>query len=111
MPTCAAPASSLPWPAPAAPPPPPPRGGPRLTRAKLGDADLGADPGNQPMGIMRTDASSADFTGADLHGANLRKVNFTRADLSGADLTMADVAGADFSAAILRSIRGRSQMR
>jgi len=38
-------------------------------------------------------------------------VNFTRADLSGADVTGADVAGADFTGAILRAIRGRSQLR
>jgi uncharacterized protein YjbI with pentapeptide repeats len=88
-----------------------PMAGARLSHAKLADADLGADPGNQPMGIMRTDASSADLSGADLTGANLRKVNFSRADLTGADLTSADVAGADFTGAILRSIRGRSEMR
>jgi uncharacterized protein YjbI with pentapeptide repeats len=85
--------------------------GARLTRAKLAHANLGSDPGNQPMGLMRTDATGADLAGADLSGANLRKVNFTRADLSGADLTGADVAGADFTEAILRAIRGRSQLR
>jgi uncharacterized protein YjbI with pentapeptide repeats len=88
-----------------------PMSGARLARAKLADADLGADRGNQPMGIMRTDATSTDLSGADLTGANLRKVNFTRADLSGADLTGADVAGADFTGANLHSARGRSQMR
>lgn len=88
-----------------------PMTGARLSRAKLADADLGADRGNQPMGIMRTDATSSDLSGADLSGANLRKVNFTRADLSGADLTGADVTGADFSGANLRSVRGRSRMR
>src|SRR5439155_975873 len=76
--------------------------GVKLTRAKLAGADLGADPGNQPMGIMRTDATGADLAQADLTSANLRKVNFTRADLSGADLTGADVSGADFTGAILR---------
>ncbi|MFL5409022.1 MAG: pentapeptide repeat-containing protein [Myxococcales bacterium] len=88
-----------------------PMSGARLARAKLADADLGADQGNQPMGIMRTDATSTDWSGADLTGANLRKVNFTRADLSGADLTSADVAGADFTGANLHAVRGRSQMR
>jgi uncharacterized protein YjbI with pentapeptide repeats len=88
-----------------------PMAGARLTRAKLADADFGADRGNQPMGIMRTDATSADLSGADLTGANLRKVNFTRADLTGADLTSADVTGADFTGANLRSVRGRSRMR
>ena len=85
--------------------------GARLSRARLADADLGADRGNQPMGIMRTDATGTDLSGADLSFANLRKVNFTRADLTGADLTSADVAGADFTGANLRSVRGRSQMR
>jgi uncharacterized protein YjbI with pentapeptide repeats len=88
-----------------------PMSGARLARAKLADADLGADQGNQPMGIMRTDATSTDLSGADLTGANLRKVNFTRADLSGADLTSADVAGADFTGANLHAVRGRSRMR
>jgi len=88
-----------------------PMAGARLARAKLADADLGADRGNQPMGIMRTDATSTDLSGADLTHANLRKVNFTRADLSFADLTGADVTGADFTGANLRSVRGRSGMR
>jgi uncharacterized protein YjbI with pentapeptide repeats len=87
-----------------------PMAGARLARAKLADADLGADRGNQPMGIMRTDATATDLSGADLSGANLRKVNFTRADLSGADLTGADVTGADFTGANLHSVRGRSRM-
>jgi len=85
--------------------------GAKLTRAKLAGADLGADPANQPMGIMRTDATGADLARADLTGANLRKVNLTRADLSNADLTGADVAGADFTGAILRGTRGRSDLR
>src|SRR5207302_622925 len=42
----------------------------RFARATLSHANLGADPGNQSMGVMRTDASGADFTGADLSGAN-----------------------------------------
>src|SRR5207249_603946 len=67
----------------------------KFARAKLANADLGADPGNQSMGIMRTDASGVDFTGADFSGANLRKVLLVRADLTGADLTDADVTGAD----------------
>jgi len=51
-----------------------PMTGARLSRAKLADADLGADRGNQPMGIMRTDATATDLSGADLSGANLRGV-------------------------------------
>jgi uncharacterized protein YjbI with pentapeptide repeats len=85
--------------------------GAKLMRARLAHADFGADPGNQPMGLMRTDMSGADLAGADLSGANLRKVNFTRADLSGADLSGADVAGADFMDAILHDIRGRARLR
>lgn len=83
----------------------------KFAQAKLTNANLGADPGNQSMGIMRTDATGVDFTGADFSGANLRKVLFTRADLSGADLTDADVTGADFTGAILRSIKGRDRIR
>src|SRR5438445_250558 len=80
-------------------------------RAKLTNADLGADPANQGMGLMRTDASGVDFTGADLSGANLRKALLVRADLTGADLTDADVTGTDLTGAILRNIRGRDRLR
>src|SRR5438445_11669432 len=85
--------------------------GAKLTRAKLAGADLGADPANQPMGIMRTDATGADLARADLTGANLSKVNLTRADLSNADVTGADVAGADCTGAILRATRGPCDLR
>ena len=77
-----------------------------LRGATLERARLGADPGNQPMGVMRTDLSGADLTDANLRGADLRKVNFTRATLAGADFTGADVAGA-----VLRAVRGRSAIR
>ncbi len=83
----------------------------KLIRATLAHANLGADPGNQSMGVMRTDATSADLSGADLTAANLRKVNFTRANLTGADLTEADVTSADLTEAILRTIRGRDRIR
>ncbi len=33
----------------------------KLTRARLVNANLGADPGNQSMGVMRTDATSVDL--------------------------------------------------
>src|SRR5256886_10128895 len=33
----------------------------RFARATLSHANLGADPGNQSMGVMRTDASGADL--------------------------------------------------
>lgn len=83
----------------------------QFARAKLTNANLGADPANQSMGVMRTDATGVDFSGADLSGANLRKVNFTRANLTGADLAGADLTGADLTGTILRSIRGRDKIR
>jgi len=83
----------------------------KLVRTMLAHANLGADPGNQSMGVMRTDVTSADLSGADLTAANLRKVNFTRANLTGADLTDSDVTGADLTGAILRTIRGRDRIR
>jgi uncharacterized protein YjbI with pentapeptide repeats len=83
----------------------------RLARAKLVGARLGADPGNQPMGVMRTDLTGADLTDADLRGADLRKVNFTRANLTGADLTDVNIAGAVLNGAVLRRIRGRDRIR
>jgi len=77
-----------------------------LRGATLTRARLGADPGNQPMGVMRTDLEGADLTGADLRGADLRKVNFTRANLAGADVTDADLAGA-----VMRAVVGRDRIR
>jgi uncharacterized protein YjbI with pentapeptide repeats len=72
-----------------------------FVRAKLDHADLGADPRNQPMGVMRNDFTDCDFTGADLSNANLRKAkliraNFTKANVSGADVTLSDLSGAVF---------------
>jgi uncharacterized protein YjbI with pentapeptide repeats len=83
----------------------------RFTRARMIGVRMGADPGNQPMGVMRTDLTGADLAGADLSRADLRKANFTRADLTGATLAGADVTGADFASATLRSIRGRGEIR
>lgn len=80
--------------------------GATLRRARLVNAKLGADPSNQPMGLMRTDLSDADLTDADLTGADLRKVNFTRATLAGADLADADLRGA-----VLTDVRGRELAR
>src|SRR5712692_3741176 len=80
-------------------------------RAKFVRADLGADAGNQSMGVMRLDATGVDFSGADLTGANLRKVLLVRANLTGADLTDADVTGADLSGALLKDIRGKDRIR
>lgn len=85
--------------------------GVRLGLAVLAGAHLGADPGNQPMGLMRTDFTGADLAGADFRGADLRKVNFTRADLTGANLTDADVSGADLARAVLRAVRGWDRVR
>jgi uncharacterized protein YjbI with pentapeptide repeats len=83
----------------------------RLTRARLVGAKLGADPGNQPMGVMRTDLTGADLSGADLSGADLRKANLTRADLTAANLADADLAGAELAGAVLRDVRGRDRIR
>ena len=54
-----------------------------FVRAKLDHADLGADPRNQPMGVMRTDLTSSDLSGADLTGANLRKSEVDARDAHG----------------------------
>jgi len=83
----------------------------RLARAKLVGAHLGADPGNQPMGVMRTDLTGADLTDADLRGADLRKVILTRANLTGADLTDANIAGATLQGTVMRHIRGWDRIR
>jgi uncharacterized protein YjbI with pentapeptide repeats len=83
----------------------------KLVRAQLTGANLGADPGNQPMGLMRTDAADTDCTDADFTGANLRKMNLTRAVLTGANLTNADLTGADLAETDLRHIRGRETIR
>jgi uncharacterized protein YjbI with pentapeptide repeats len=83
----------------------------RFARATLVGARMGADPGNQPMGVMRTDLTGADLTDADLRGADLRKVNLTRANLTGADLTDVNLAGAMLNGAVLRRIRGRDRIR
>src|SRR6266851_2813006 len=63
----------------------------KAQRAKFVRADLGADAGNQSMGIMRLDATGVDFRGADL--------------------TDADVTGADLSGALLKDIRGKDRIR
>ena len=47
---------------------------------------IGADPGNQSMGVMRAQFTNADLTGADLTGANLFKADFSFATLTGAKL-------------------------
>lgn len=82
-----------------------------LVRAKLDHADLGADPRNQPMGVMRTDMSAADFSGADLTDANLRKAKLTRATLTGANLTGCDLSLAELSGANFQKIVGRDAIK
>jgi uncharacterized protein YjbI with pentapeptide repeats len=82
-----------------------------FVRAKLDHADLGADPRNQPMGVMRSDLSAADFSGADLTGANLRKAKLTRANLTGANLTGTDVSLAELSGATFHQIVGRDAIK
>lgn len=82
-----------------------------FVRAKLVHADLGADPRNQPMGVMRTDMSAADLSGADLTGANLRKTKLTRATLTGANLTGCDLSLAELSGANFQKIVGRDAIK
>lgn len=85
--------------------------GARFVRAKLDHADLGADPRNQPMGVMRNDFTGCDFTGADLSGANLRKAKLIRADFTNANISGADVTFADLSGAVFRHVTGRETLR
>lgn len=80
-------------------------------RTKLDHADLGADPRNQPMGVMRSDLSASDFSGADLTGANLRKAKLTRANLTGANLTDCDLSLAELSGATFHQIVGRDAIK
>jgi uncharacterized protein YjbI with pentapeptide repeats len=82
-----------------------------FVRAKLDHADLGADPRNQPMGVMRSDLSSADFSGANLTSANLRKAKLTRANLTGANLTDADLSLSELSGATFHQIVGRDAIK
>ncbi len=101
----------------------------KLAGAILRNANIGADPGNQSMGVMRAAFVGADLSGADLSGANLFKVDFSYArltganlrgadlsngelvqtDFSNADLTDAKFAKADISGAIFKGARGLSQ--
>jgi uncharacterized protein YjbI with pentapeptide repeats len=109
----------------------------KLAGANLQEANIGADPGNQSMGVMRTVFAGADLSGADLTGANLFKADlshanlvnaklaradlrntdaveadFTGADLTGADVTQADLTGAIFTRALgLRELKGLDQAR
>ncbi len=85
--------------------------GAQFVRTNFTHADMGADPRNQPMGVMRSDLSGADLSGADLTGANLRKVKFQRANLSGANLTAADLTFADLDDTNFHGITGRDTIK
>jgi uncharacterized protein YjbI with pentapeptide repeats len=82
-----------------------------FVRAKLDHADLGADPRNQPMGVMRSDLTGADLSGADLTNADLRKAKLTRATLTGANLTGCDLSLAELSGATFHQIVGRDSIK
>ena len=105
--------------------------GATLVDANLANANIGADPGNQSMGVMRAQFVSADLTGADFTDANLFKADFSfaslrkaklvnanlqNADLASTDFTGADVTGAQFNkanvdGAIFVGVIGRDQMK
>lgn len=102
-----------------------------LRGARLAAANIGADPGNQSMGVMRAQFGGADLSGADLSGANLFKADFSYAtlhratltnadlrnseligaDLTGADLTDARLDFADVSGAIFKDVTGRDRIQ
>lgn len=76
----------------------------RLRGTRLTGANIGADPGNQSMGVMRAQFGGADLTGADLSNANLFKADFSyatlhRVSLTGADLRNSELIGADLTGA------------
>jgi uncharacterized protein YjbI with pentapeptide repeats len=83
----------------------------KLAHATLVNARMGADPKNQPMGLMRTDLTNATLAGADLTGADLRKAKLTRVDLTGATVANADFTNADLTDAVVTDIRGRDSAR
>ncbi len=105
--------------------------GANLAKAVLREANIGADPGNQSMGVMRATFVGADLSGADLSSANLYKADFSFAsltgarlagadlrttdlvqtDFSGADITGANFAKADINGAIFRGVVGRAQAK
>ena len=83
----------------------------KFVRANLSHADVGADPRNQPMGLMRTDWTNADLTGANLTGVNLRKAKMVRSNFTDADLTGADLTLADLTDAVFHDIKGRATIK
>jgi uncharacterized protein YjbI with pentapeptide repeats len=102
-----------------------------LAGARLMHANIGADPGNQSMGVMRAQFVSADLSGADFSGANLYKADFSyarlvgarladadlrntelvQADFTDADVTGADVTQADLAGAIFHGTKGVSTLK
>jgi uncharacterized protein YjbI with pentapeptide repeats len=67
----------------------------KLGGASLRNANAGADPGNQSMGVMRATFVGADLSGADLTDANLFKADFSHANLTNAKLANANLMNAD----------------
>ncbi len=102
-----------------------------LRGASLVGGDIGADMGNQSMGVMRANFSGADLSGADLTNANLFKADFSYAtlhnakltgadlrnseligtDLTGADLTDAKLDLANVSGTILKDVKGKDSIQ
>jgi uncharacterized protein YjbI with pentapeptide repeats len=58
--------------------------GMKFSKAKLVDADPGADPANQGVVLVRAELPEASFDGADLARANLIYAVLTSANFSGA---------------------------
>ncbi|HEY8163775.1 MAG TPA: pentapeptide repeat-containing protein, partial [Methylocystis sp.] len=58
--------------------------GVKFVKAKLIDADLGADPANQGMVPVRAELPEANFDGADLTRANLTHAVLNAANFTGA---------------------------
>lgn len=103
----------------------------KLRGTNLQNANIGADPGNQSMGVMRAQFGSADLSGADFTGANLFKADFgyakligaklvnvdlrnaemIQADLTEADVTGANVASADLNGTIFTKAKGVSTLK
>jgi uncharacterized protein YjbI with pentapeptide repeats len=69
--------------------------GAKLGGASLRNANAGADPGNQSMGVMRATFVGADLSGADLSDANLFKADLSHANLTNAKLVRTNLMNAD----------------
>ncbi|GAB3670217.1 pentapeptide repeat-containing protein [Salinisphaera aquimarina] len=73
--------------------------------ADFSKASLGADMGNQSMGLMRFEAEGADLTNANFSGASLNHALFKFANLTGADFRDADLRSAEFNGANLSNAK------